>query len=55
MSQPMFEAPITNNQEKGWVCPKCGKVNSPTVKSCSCTKPSSVNENSQPKRNWVND
>ena len=50
----MFEAPVKDNTPKGWVCPKCGKVNSPEVKSCSCSKPK-LDESQNTKRNWMND
>ena len=24
------------NGQSGWICPRCGKVNAPWVKSCDC-------------------
>jgi len=26
------------NDNKGWECPKCGKVNAPHVNQCDCVK-----------------
>ena len=28
----------TNNSNKGWECPRCGKVNAPSVLQCECVK-----------------
>jgi ribosomal protein S27AE len=31
---------------KGWECPKCGKINAPHINQCSCVK-ENMNENNQ--------
>ncbi len=28
----------TNIDNKGWECPKCGKINAPHVNQCPCVK-----------------
>lgn len=32
-----LEAKRAGNYEKGWVCPKCGRVNAPWITSCPCS------------------
>ena len=27
------------DENKGWICPRCNKVNAPSVKSCDCVEP----------------
>lgn len=27
----------TYNAEQGWECPRCGRINAPWIKQCSCT------------------
>jgi len=33
-------------QNKGWECPKCGKINAPHVNQCDCVK-EKINEGNQ--------
>lgn len=33
---------MENQTPTGWVCPRCGKVNAPTEKSCPCSKEESA-------------
>ena len=46
-----FEGPYTfgpigaDTELKGWVCPKCGRVNAPWVASCSCTDKTVISTN----------
>lgn len=37
----------------GWVCPKCGRVLSPSEKTCICSK--AKQENSKPAGSWLHD
>ena len=39
--------------DKGWICPKCGKVLAPTVTHCDCTSDQSKNENQT--QRWFKD
>lgn len=32
-----LEPKRAGNYEKGWVCPKCGRVNAPWITSCPCS------------------
>jgi uncharacterized OB-fold protein len=47
------EKSISKNMSSGWVCPKCGRVLSPEVRECPCSK--AKQENAQIKKNWIND
>lgn len=51
----MNKSEVLENRDKkenqGWVCPRCGKVLSPSTKTCSCNKP----ENKVESRNWFKD
>jgi len=38
---------------RGWICPKCGKVNAPHIDSCGCYNGSWVNELPQGQA-WAN-
>ena len=29
--------PLPQQTQTGWVCPKCGRVHAPWVRSCDCT------------------
>jgi len=37
----------SRNPNVGWICPRCNKVNAPTVKQCDCQP-----EDKPRKRNW---
>ena len=41
-----------SEMERGWICPKCGRVNAPSVKSCPCSCDESVDCNN-PNIPWI--
>ena len=44
----------TSYQRTGWICPKCGKVNSPDITSCNCPiNIDNVDWNSVPSNPWT--
>ena len=53
MEKRMFEADVMKPAETGWICPRCGKSNSPKVKTCSCQDLKT--EEKMNKINWIKD
>ena len=47
------EKKFNNLENFGWTCPKCGRVWSPSVKTCSCEQ--NKKESVQKVKNWICD